>query len=565
MPDFLENPTFNSNINSLGGDPSVSFDYKWDIPTNTWVPNTGVSVNVENLSVSSDDKITHDLLEGISGVLVNQDTQDVKTHGLLEGISGVLVNQDTQDVKTHGLLEGISGVLINQGTQDVKTHGLLEGVSGVLDETAANQLNRDLITHNLLAGVSGAVADIELDVGDINVDVGDIESDDKETHRMLSGISGQDEAHYSENKLLLRSISGQDNIHYNENERVLLGISGQDNVHYEENQRLLRHIKDSNCHQSLALEELKKNYRDLTYHIKKFEEENIVQEAPDFSDSSEEPFKSRLFNSSPYNGRLTDRASPEKTQYPIVSEDFSDTLDDREYVFDEGMPFSIKMENYRGDEGWHPLFPFEKKLGSDDKVTVYNESVFPLKIMFRGGDEFLVDEGVSVELTKEEACQLFVKRDYTISGFEVRYAIERMYTPEENVSISAGDHEFLLPEQTHARLGLGKISADDQYVYVAYGNQWKRVAIANWEECSNKALQAFSIDYFDAHVSPSYLYLNTIWGQKRVAIAEWTTESARGTECYNEIWADEAFLYAKSHSPQGKEWRRYAISSYSES
>ena len=524
MPDFLDNPTFNSNINSIGGDPSVSFDYKWDIPTNTWVPNTGVSVNVENLSVSADDKITHELLEGISGVLINQDTEDSKTHELLEGISGVLINQDTQDVKTHGLLEGISGVLI---------------------------------------GVSGAVEGIELDIGDITVEVGDIESDDKETHRILSGISGQDSSHHTNNEGLLEGISGQDRVHYEENERILLGISGQDDEHYKENERLLRHIKHNNCHQSLALEELKKNYRDLTYHIKKFEEENVVQEAPDFNDNTTEPFKNKIFHSAPHNGRVTDRTSPEKNQFSIVSEDFSTELDDREYVFDEGMPFSIKLENYQGgQEGWHSLFPFEKKLGTDDRITLFNESSFPLQIKLRGGDEFLVNEGISVELTKEEAYQLFIKRDYTISGFEVRYSIERMYTPENNAAITADDPEFLSPEQTHARLGLGNISSDNQYVYVSYGNLWKRVAIASWEKCTTRALNSFSVDYFDAHTSESFLYLDTIWGKKRVAIAEWTTESTRSTECHNEIWSDDSFLYTKTPGPVGEEWRRYPVSSY---
>jgi len=230
------------------------------------------------------------------------------------------------------------------------------------------------------------------------------------------------------------------------------------------------------------------------------------------------------------------------------------------------MPFSIKLEKYQGgEEGWHSLFPFEKKLGADDKVTIYNESVFPLQIMFRGGEEFIVNEGVSVELTKEEASQMYIKRDYTISGFEVRYSIERMYTPEEDVIIGLDEPEFLSPEQTHARLGLGKITADEEHVYVAYGNQWKRVAIASWEQCENKTLNSYSIDYFDAHTSPGYLYLNTVWGKKRVAIAEWSTQSSRSTECYSEIWADDKFLYARSHGPEGKEWRRYAISSYSES
>jgi hypothetical protein len=185
--------------------------------------------------------------------------------------------------------------------------------------------------------------------------------------------------------------------------------------------------------------------------------------------------------------------------------------------------------------------------------------------MFRGGDEFVVHEGISVELSKEEASQLYIKRDYTISGFEVRYSIERMYTPEEDVTIGPNEPEFLFPEQTHARIGLGKVSADNEHVYIAHGNKWKRIAISSWEQCENKTLNAFSIDYFDAYTSPGFLYLNTIWGKRRVAIADWSDCSSRSTECYSEVWADDKFLYTRSAETKGEEWRRFAIGLYPES
>jgi hypothetical protein len=551
MSEYLDNPLFNDQIIRFdGATPNINFQYKWDTEIDKWVPHTGEAISVGDVTIGDidlSDEQTHALLtslidsvDGVEGSLtdIKELTETTHTmfgsnHAHLQAIKTAIdsfKDDNAEDLTTLiGLGEAGNAFLslINSSTAD-SLNELLEVNAGLASLLAKNTeilsstQNLEVLTsdsNTLLNEVKEGVEALSIEVGDI--------AEDKEAHRILSGISGQDDANY------------------------------------EESQRLLRHIKNNTCHQTLALEELKKNYRDLTYHIKKFEEENIVQEAQGFTDDSEETFKNRLLNKIPYNGRLTDRTSPEKSQYPIVTENFSSEEGEREYVFDEGMPFSIKMENYKGgEEGWHSLFPFDKRLGADDKVTIYNESVFPLQIMFRGGDEFIVNEGISVELTKEEASQLYIKRDYTISGFEVRYAIERMYTPEENVEIQAGDPEFLSPEQTHARLGLGKISADEGHVYIAYGNEWKRIAIAEWEQCENKTLNSFSIDYFDAYSSPGYLYLNTIWGKKRVAIAEWSTCSNRPTECYSEIWADDKFLYARGAGKKGEEWRRYAISSY---
>ena len=66
-------------------------------------------------------------------------------------------------------------------------------------------------------------------------------------------------------------ISGQDSTHYNENETYLSGISGQDQTHYIENERLLKSIKDSAENLTLSVEELKRNYADITFHIKHFD------------------------------------------------------------------------------------------------------------------------------------------------------------------------------------------------------------------------------------------------------------------------------------------------------
>lgn len=569
MSEYLDNPLFNDQIIRFdGATPNINFQYRWDTSSDKWVPHTGESISVGDISLGDIDLSDEDTHALLNSLIQNQQTQHVALISSVDGLEGALDGVE-------GSLTELESLVGESNAKLSTNHSHLQAIEGAInsfkqsnkeDTTALVGLNTD--GNTFLSLIKTATADSLNKLVEVNDGLADLLSKDSE---ILASTKNLEELTEDSNSLLEQVKQSVDDLDLEigdisedkEAHRILSGISGQDVAHYEENQRLLRHIKNNTCHQTLALEELKKNYRDLTYHIKKFEEENIVQEAQGFADDSEETFKNRLLNKIPYNGRLTDRTSPEKNQYPIVTENFSAEEGEREYVFDEGMPFSIKMENYKGGEGgWHSLFPFDKKLGADDKVTIYNESVFPLQIMFRGGDEFIVNEGISVELTKEEASQLYIKRDYTISGFEVRYAIERMYTPEENVEIQAGDPEFLSPEQTHARLGLGKISADEGHVYIAYGNEWKRIAIAEWEQCENKTLNSFSIDYFDAYTSPGYLYLNTIWGKKRVAIAEWSACSNRPTECYSEIWADDKFLYARGAEKKGEEWRRYAISSY---
>ena len=99
---------------------------------------------------------------------------------------------------------------------DTETHRLLSGISGQLS------LSNDIETHRLLSGISGELSDIHIDV---KID------EDTQTHRLLSGISGELSSIHidveidsdQETHRLLSGVSGNlDNM-----SSELKGISGQ--------------------------------------------------------------------------------------------------------------------------------------------------------------------------------------------------------------------------------------------------------------------------------------------------------------------------------------------------
>jgi len=653
MPDFKNNPLFNSEIQKTDPTQGISFDYIWNSNESQWVPNTGAAISVDNLELNLDanDTVAHRILSGISGELSNleNDSSDETTHNLLSGISGLLdVPSDgsNSDERTHELLSGVSGLLEESlDTEDSENHRILSGISGVIESTA-DEINENLddINENLNL-VNQNLDDINDNVDDLQNTVatgfGHTHVMINQTHSHLQDIEfGIDELKDSNQQdfqkvrehqetqidklqesidlenLILEELEDanllhQDNLELNsgildsseeiedliedsndwlsgisgvleklnieigadpENHRILSGISGQDELHYIENERNLRNISTSSEQISLSVEELKNNFRDLTFYVKKFEEDGMIQESTQsFEPTAERSFYDKVFNKVTYNGRLNDNDSPELSQSLLLAENFQgEPNKDRVHVFDEAMPHSIRFEDYKGnDNGYQSLFPFPKKIGSDDRVTIYNDSPFPLEVYFRGGEEdFKLHEGQKMELTKDEAYQAFLRRQYTISGFEVRYSIERMYTPEENIFKDQDSH-IMKPEQTHSRLGLGSITADNDYVYVAYGEGWKRLAIAAWEYCLRKGERAFPLDYFDTYCDNNFLYVRQEI-DRRIALTEWAYTAQIPMQGHNNFWADKYFIYLK-HSggsvkvggDKGKdEWRRYALSEF---
>tara|TARA_B100000212_G_scaffold273998_1_gene213469 strand:+ start:4799 stop:6682 length:1884 start_codon:yes stop_codon:yes gene_type:complete len=627
MPDFENNPTFNSEIQKIDPNLGVNFGYIWNAGLKAWVPDSGASISVDNLELNLDasDTESHRLLSGISGELANleNESSDEETHRLLTAISGLLdtpTDGINSDERTHELLSGVSGLLEESlATEDEESHRLLSGISGLIEDsmdslenTVATGFGHTHVminqTHTHLQDINESIDNLtssnqndfqkvrehqetqinklqeSIDVENLileeledanllhqeNIDVNsgildsseEIEDLIEGSNEWLSGISGVLEK--------LNIEIGADP----ENHRILSGISGQDEVHYIENERNLRNISTHAEQLSLSVEELKSNFRDLTFYVKKFEEEGMVQEEDRaFEPLAARSFRDKVFDKVTYNGRLNNNESPELSQSLLLAENFQGEANkDRVYVFDEAMPHSIRFEDYKGNEdGYQSLFPFPKKLGSDDRVTIYNDSPFPLEVYFRGGQEdFKLHEGQKMELTKDEAYQAFLRREYTISGFEVRYSIERMYTPEENV-FDEKDSHIMKPEQTHSRVGLGSIVADNDYVYVAYGEGWKRLAIADWEQCNRKDDRAFPLDYYDTYCDEHFLYLKQDV-DRRIALAEWAYTSQIPMQGHNNFWADKYFIYLKHVGASNKvggdkgkdEWRRYALAEFAQ-
>lgn len=537
MSDYQNNPIYDSDIRKLQGPtPSVVFGYEWDEESLKWVPARQPKIDLTNLDLDLDMNLenTDKILSGISGVLENLDVgvDFSQTNSWLSGISGVLEEQgQTNDEETHRILSGISGQLL--------------GLNVDVDLTETNQK---------LVDIKDAVEDLEVE---INVD--NVQIDLVETNRILSGISGQDLTHY------------------NENEKYLDGISGQDQTHYIENERLLKSLKDSAENISLSVEELKKNFADITYHIKRIGEDpdpglNIEMENSGGIDTVRKPFSKILYNCVDQDETFDRENNHINKTKSIISESYPDD-DNIERIgdHDESTPYLFKSEEYTGSlDGFHKFTPLAKPMGSDDRVTIFNDNEVPLEILFRGGDAMKLYGGYSMQLTKAEAYKMFVRKKYALNGFSLGYTLERMYTPEKTLLNDIEEHPQTLPENTHQLVTLGSFLTDEKHLYISYGNIIKRIAIASWEVISRPRSVVYPIDYYDAYADPSYLYLNFINSSKRVAIADWEHSSKIPIDTHNKVWADQNFIYVKIHGPKNfvggyggdDEWRRYAIAEY---
>ena len=145
-----------------------------------------------------------------------------------------------------------------------------------------------------------------------------------------------------------------------------------------------------------------------------------------------------------------------------------------------------------------------------------------------------------------------------------------MYTPEASMFNDIEEHPNTDLKNTHSLLTLGSFFSDETHLYVLYGNKIKRVALASWEVISFPHNNIYPIDYFDAHTDESFLYLDFLTSRRRVAISEWQDSSKIPIESHDKIWADESFIYVKTHGAKNivggtsgnDEWRRFAIGQY---
>lgn len=523
-------------------------------------------------SVSSlnkvDDETTHRLLSGISGELseIHVDVaidHDTRSHELLESIKDGISNLgDSNDEVTHELLTDISEELSKihidvEIDHDTRSHELLESISGNIGNLGDSS---DAETHRLLQEISNELSNIHVDV----------ELDhDTQTHQLLDDFAEQNREDLNQIneslKLIDVNIIGN-NLSDTETHRILSGISGHDDCHYRQNQRMLGAIKDASENLNLSVEELKKDFREVTYHKKVFEKHVLMPEqSPTQAPQAPFSFEEKIFKL---------RKDRQNSEYLFMKESYDGVDRDRLEDMEESMGFAIYGEKYVGDDAdWHSFFPLAKRLGNSDRINLFNNDIYPLEIKFQGGDSTWIDPGYKVEMSKEEASQLFIRNQFAISKFEVEYSLQRLYTPEEQFTRN-DEHEYTLGHQTYGRVGLTSMAISESFLYVKYLNKWKRVAIASWQDIDTRTQHAFPISYFDAYSDVNYLYLNTNEGERRVLITDWETTDKIPIDSHNKIWADNDFIYAKLPSRLDaicedrlghSSWKRYPITIFSKS
>lgn len=533
-----------------------------------------------------DDETTHHLLEGISGQLdsIHVDVEidsDTRSHELLESISGFLGEVGkVDDETTHELLEKISQDLQEIHVDvaidsDTRSHELLESISGyakVFDKID------DGTTHEILSGIRGDLQNTE--AGYINileeisskldsVEQAALQDHDIKTHNLIESFSEQNTQDLQVINESLQNITvdirGND-LSDTKTHELLSGISGHSDCHYKQNHRMLGAIKDNAENLSLSVEELKKDFRETTYHKKVYEKHVLMpEESPEPSQTEPLSFEEKIFKL---------RKDRQNNEFLFMKESYDGVQLERIEDMEESMPFAIYGEKYIGDDSdWHSFFPLAKRMGNSDRVNLFNNDIYPLEIKFQGGDSTWIDPGYKVEMSKEEASQLFIRNQFAISKFEIEYSLQRLYTPEEEFTRN-DEHPYTAGHQSYGRIGLTSVAISESFLYVKYLNKWKRVAIASWEDIDVRTQHAFPISYFNAYSTENYLYLDANDGERRVLIADWEITDKIPLDSHNKIWADSNYIYAKLPSRLDSlcddrlghsSWKRYPLTIYNKS
>jgi len=299
------------------------------------------------------------------GINVDNLTIDLnETNTILSAISGSL--SSTNDAETHRLLSGISGSL--SSTNDAETHRLLSIISETLS-SSLNSNSKDVETHRLLSGISGQL----------------VSGGDLETHRLLSGVSG--------------SVS---NLNFAlDNYKTKLKTVNQK---IDEDFILLEEIPDS-----IRIG----TYSGYSYGVDRF----VIDE---------------VFNTYYTNGR-NNPSFPETghPDYFIHSEntDPNRTSDHRD-VFHSDTNYALRFDN----ENSSPINSYALKEFNDlyqqglvENITIFNDSPYPIQFhTFESGhsiDLLTLYGGSAVELSNDEAREIYIKRPNTISGYTLKYTI----------------------------------------------------------------------------------------------------------------------------------------------
>jgi hypothetical protein len=229
--DYKNNPLYTdiTNLDSLS--PTPTFSYNWNSESGRWEP--AGAVNIESIDISGDLNIdlgpTNEILNTLSsktqGIhdLISLETNHILS-GVTSGLSNIHETQVDNSRSTNNLLElineNLSGIQIDVSIDsDVETHRLLSGVSGEL----SNLDTEDIETHRLLSGISGELSNLDTEdiethrlLSGISGELSNLDTEDIEAHRLLSGISGE-----------LSDLDVEAIVDLSETNRLLSGISGE--------------------------------------------------------------------------------------------------------------------------------------------------------------------------------------------------------------------------------------------------------------------------------------------------------------------------------------------------
>ena len=272
------------------------------------------------------------------------------------------------------IIDALTGISVDVGDisvePDTETHRLLSGISGNLDEIHVGvDMDHDTETHRLLSGVSGKLSNI---AGNITGDITGVITTTPVKLRTKT-ITQKIE----EDFILLESIS---------EEQRYGTVSG---VTYGEDRSVMDDIFGTHFSNSRKInDELETGHPDFFIHA-----EYMEKDRP-------QDFKHTFHSDS---------------QYGLRQENKSATLIN-----------SYELEDYNN------LY----QRGLVDHVTIFNRSPYPLQFHTENrrfdlnqpvnpdtDDVLFIDPDFAVKIKNDEAGRVFVKRPHTISGYTIDYSI----------------------------------------------------------------------------------------------------------------------------------------------
>ena len=398
---------------------------------------------------------THDLLQGIDDQIASQgqETQktvsdldetlrenSLETHGLLSGVINQIIEEGNQ---SQILLQPLENQLTENNDHQKYSHNLLSGIKQELESIHVDvEIDSDTHAHSLLSGVINTVTQESDETQDI---LRESTGNQRHSHELLSGIKQELE--------LIQEINNDQKTH-----ALLSGVINTLSNESDQSQIILEEISDklvgenSDKHILSGIHEELQSLRDDFY--KKSETQTISQEiTEDFilleSISDEDRYgpqqelcygqnidiKDEIFQSYFPNSRRSP-LEPEKNHpdFFIHAENANQNRCTQQYsTFHTDTDIALRFENPQHSQGnYYKLDKYSDLFNNQgvESVTIFNESNYPM--YFHCGDymnketephPIKLNAEMGVRLSHNEASEIYVKRPFTISGFNIKYAV----------------------------------------------------------------------------------------------------------------------------------------------